>query len=393
MKRFALLDPLRGVAALWVFAFHLQRADSWTPLLGPFIRLFTLGHLGVPMFFVLSGYCITAAGQTAATQTSVWPFLYRRLRRIYPPYWGSIAIVVALPFLIEGLSALKTGHFIWPVSDDNINLRFMKYSLRDWVGVVTLLKIFEPDPTAGSLQHKFTTINAVYWTLAIEVQFYLVVALAVALRSRFFAALVSITAICATTAFIGYMYLTGFFAPYWPMFAAGVAVYWLLERGVTPSTLFGHHDKLAALAAIVALSLAFLVVAVIGVDITTTIFAVGFATVIFALSVFDARFAALSTHRRAIIRLPVQAAIQLGLMSYTIYLLHGRLQFLAHQIVRQVSTTHSILQDCSVVTVTLLLCYPFYVFIERPFTRTRRRVTVDLATPYDRTTNHHRHSA
>jgi peptidoglycan/LPS O-acetylase OafA/YrhL len=103
--RFQLLDPLRGIAALWVFTFHYgfsQQLVSSFPWIQP---IASAGHLGVPMFFVISGYCMMASIRAARRHgESVRSFLRRRSLRIYPPYWFSLLIVAALPFVIEGLS-------------------------------------------------------------------------------------------------------------------------------------------------------------------------------------------------------------------------------------------------------------------------------------------------
>ncbi len=55
------------------------------------------------------------------------------------------------------------------------------------------MQVFYPD--GGGLSGKFTRLNAVYWTLAIEFQFYLVVMLALVLRKRFYLTLLATTAL------------------------------------------------------------------------------------------------------------------------------------------------------------------------------------------------------
>lgn len=58
-KHFTRLDSIRGIAILWVMALHITGAcirykfDEW-----PLARICHLGRLGVPMFFVLSGFLI-----------------------------------------------------------------------------------------------------------------------------------------------------------------------------------------------------------------------------------------------------------------------------------------------------------------------------------------------
>src|SRR5258707_14126470 len=107
--KYLTLDILRGVAALWVFTYHFPfyTAESVNPTL---LKFFHLGHLGVPMFFVISGYCLMASARTVRRRNeTVTSFLFRRMLRIYPPFWCSVLVVVAVPFVVELLSSLRTG--------------------------------------------------------------------------------------------------------------------------------------------------------------------------------------------------------------------------------------------------------------------------------------------
>jgi peptidoglycan/LPS O-acetylase OafA/YrhL len=76
-----MIDGLRGLAALAVVMHHL--------------RVIPVGHYAVMLFFVISGYCIAAA-VTAARRSamSFGSFMWRRLRRIYPPYFFAVAFFV-----------------------------------------------------------------------------------------------------------------------------------------------------------------------------------------------------------------------------------------------------------------------------------------------------------
>ncbi len=53
--KYTLLDPLRGLAALWVFLFHYHYCDTLRQGFPSLCAFFGTGHLGVPMFFVISG--------------------------------------------------------------------------------------------------------------------------------------------------------------------------------------------------------------------------------------------------------------------------------------------------------------------------------------------------
>ena len=358
--KFSLLEPMRGVAALWVFCFHYHFSGSFR---GTFPRLYQLLHMGafgVPMFFVISGYCIAASARTSIRKREPLKlFLYRRVRRIYPPFWCSLALVAAIPFVIEALSSLKTGRYT-PPSSANLNYGYIKYGPFDWLMVGSLAQVFRPVPGADNLQFKFTTINAVYWTLAIEVQFYIATAIALASRQFFFPVILAITAASLPFHFVPSSYRWGIFLPYWPMFAVGIALYWLFERGLKPSSLMGEAAwPLACIfAAVIAISFAVRVVC--GGSIGELWFAIGFGLFLFVAEGFDRHFdeAWVGSRRRAV-RLVSRLLVTLGAMSYSLYLIHGRLQYLVMQPIRQVLPADGIAFDLSVIAVTSFVCFAF----------------------------------
>ena len=68
-------------------------------------------YLGVPIFFVISGYCIAASADSSRRKgDSPWTFLKRRFWRIYPPYWASLVGLIALVAVLDaaGLSRFYT---------------------------------------------------------------------------------------------------------------------------------------------------------------------------------------------------------------------------------------------------------------------------------------------
>lgn len=151
------LDWLRGIAAVAVVEFHINQVrshdGSW------YDRLTSLGWLGVPVFFFVSGYCI----QLTVLRRPNWRgFLLRRLIRIYPPYLASLIIVclvVAWRRLIIGANDVTS----------------LPRTVLDVVCTVTLL--IEPITRVPAM-------NWVYWTLTYELAFYLIVALTI-LANRF----------------------------------------------------------------------------------------------------------------------------------------------------------------------------------------------------------------
>lgn len=370
--RFQSLDVLRGVAALWVFTFHYGFSDQFRQAFGWLTPIFRAGHLGVPMFFAISGYCLMASVRVAWRDgDSVLSFLRRRSLRIYPPYWCSLAVVAALPFVIEAVSSLKTGTYFPPSSEGNINYGFLDYGPLEWLRIATLTQVFAPLAKGApqSLQFKFTTINAVYWTLAIEFQFYLVMAVALAVKSRAIRWLAVVTLVSIPIWYVGTWHVVGIFLPYWPMFAVGIFLYLLVEHGFSCQSLIGTNHRSAAILAVLALVGGFLVATVYGWHAGDTSFALMFGVVLWFAHALDDTYRGQLHGPHAAIRILLGLSKQLGLMSYSLYLLHGRLQFLAAQLCRQVLS--GIIMDIAVIGLTCVMCYVFYRLCERPFVRTR----------------------
>ena len=84
--RYSSLDIWRGVASFLVVIHHLL--SNRPGLISDFFYLF------VQVFFVISGYCLSAALHRATdTGMGFGTFMKRRVRRIAPPYLASVAVV------------------------------------------------------------------------------------------------------------------------------------------------------------------------------------------------------------------------------------------------------------------------------------------------------------
>jgi exopolysaccharide production protein ExoZ len=169
--RYRSLDHWRGAAALWVLLFH--GFNSWLgehpdKLPHALVLLLAHGWLGVPVFFVISGYCIAERlARDFGTGQGAGRFLLDRGMRIFPAYWCALALTVAidlaaLPFDHAALFSAPSAWGALPGSAGELmaNLFF----LERWTG---------HDPRV-----------IVSWTLLYEVCFYAVAGITLGLMNR-----------------------------------------------------------------------------------------------------------------------------------------------------------------------------------------------------------------
>jgi peptidoglycan/LPS O-acetylase OafA/YrhL len=142
---------LRAFASLAVCLFHLFLGNKNLfpqPIL--LKQIFSFGYLGVEIFFMLSGFIICYALPKNYTLPNFKYFITKRIYRIQPPYMLSMALVL----IFNSISYYITG------LPNKI----------DWLNVgMNLIYI----NSFGPGQY----LNVVYWTLGIEFQFYLIIAL------------------------------------------------------------------------------------------------------------------------------------------------------------------------------------------------------------------------
>ena len=103
------MDGIRGLAIGLVLAVHLF--SNPMPWAGAFQnalkQLFSYGALGVEVFFVLSGFLITGIlYDTKAKPHFFKNFYMRRLLRIFPLYYGVLALIALVAFGLPKLATL-----------------------------------------------------------------------------------------------------------------------------------------------------------------------------------------------------------------------------------------------------------------------------------------------
>lgn len=98
MKRYDLLDGLRGVAALMVIFYHIGECFA----LSPQSQVINHGYLAVDFFFVLSGFVLSYAyGNRLAGGMTAWNFIKKRIIRLQPMVVVGVVMGV-ISFLVQG---------------------------------------------------------------------------------------------------------------------------------------------------------------------------------------------------------------------------------------------------------------------------------------------------
>jgi peptidoglycan/LPS O-acetylase OafA/YrhL len=143
------VDGLRACAALWVVLFHI-RAFSGARL-GPLDLLVRSGSTGVSLFLVLSGFCLYLPVVKGGGRLRVGRFFRRRALRLLPAYYVSLVVVL----LVVAFAARPLG--LAPLSGSQLA-----------VETVTHLTM-----THSLFPSTFYTLNGAYWSLALEWQLYL----------------------------------------------------------------------------------------------------------------------------------------------------------------------------------------------------------------------------
>ena len=161
MKRLPALDGIRGVAALFVVINHVflrafpgypvDHAPGWA-------AAFIYGRFAVVVFIVLSGFSLSLAAAADGWQLGdLTRYARRRAWRILPPYWVALAFSLAMTWFVLA----QPG---WPVPNGR-SVIVHALLVQDVVAT--------PSP------------NRAFWSIAIEVQLYLLLPLLVLVARRF----------------------------------------------------------------------------------------------------------------------------------------------------------------------------------------------------------------
>lgn len=207
-----MLDVLRLLAALSVVAFHFtaRHSPGWDgpvpDALAPVGQWAAYGRLGVPLFFVISGFVLLMS----SWDRDVPSFVASRVGRLYPAYWVAAAFSIVLVL------------YVWPA-----NPAFLEREISTSGALLNL--------TMMQGAFGIHDVDGAYWTLWYEARFYLLIVLLMLVgitRRR-------ILAFCALWPIAGALaqeqesrLLSAFLMPdYAPFFAGGMLLYLIHRDG------------------------------------------------------------------------------------------------------------------------------------------------------------------
>lgn len=362
------LDGLRAVAALLVLAFHAWSIVPTYVSHGEDPTRYPLWYAktGVHLFFVLSGFLLFLPyaqwilGLRARPDTLL--FYKRRALRVVPAYWASLLIIVVL---------------IHPAAIQDILIHLVFLTNTNWTSVFS--------------------INGVYWTMAIEVQFYALlplIAWSIAALGRrigvlraIAAVIFMLTVISVLSSYVTHLgsvnllttpivssFLVQYAAmPYWlGVFGCGIVcslIYTYITKVLPP-----HADVRASLplsgniafgAGIVCLVLLSFVPALRTIWMQQLLFGVAYAGVLFGVLLGS-----------PLLRRPFASRVLrfIGLTSYSFYIWHrAALVIVASRLHGSgMAQSHTVILFALGLIIIVPVAYLSYQFLERPFISARQ---------------------
>ncbi len=334
LRPYRAIDGFRGIAALGVVLFHysFDILPSTSP--SPMKPLFQYGVFGVEVFFVLSGFVIPYSMLRGGYNWStLGPFMLKRYLRIAPLAYFSALLMI----LYHAVALWVLGR---PVAAD------------DWPGVnlasIVGNLLFHPEPFGTEWY------NFVFWTLAVEFQFYLVIALLLPLllqRGNDLRNVAILIAVLAASPFFegSFLHFSGYFV-------LGMAVF-LFREGLVSARSFAVL-LIASVASI----------AVINEWIPFTLALLTTAMLLWRPGMGN-RF-----------------TDWLGDMSYGVYLLHMPAGYFCDSLIKRVTHIHEhawgrVVLFCLFLIIAFASAHVLHVIAERPLLKRIKRISIRARVP------------
>ena len=318
-RRLPELDALRGIAAILVLLFHYsyQYPKLFPDQPGLPFR-WQWAENGIWLFFAISGFVICMTLE----RTRAWTdFVWARFSRLYPIYWIAMAFTV-VAVALSGEAALDVS-----ASDKLANLTM----IQGWIGRAS--------------------VDPVYWTLAVELAFYLCMLglFIVGWLERLeivVATWLVLSALQMATGWLPFRIEQLLVLGYFPFFAIGMIFYRFYVGAVTCGRLFVWQIMLALVAGIAGAEATLVAVIII------------------------ATFWLMLAGRLSVLATPV--LLWLGAISYPLYLVH---QNVGYVIIHQLGLGGVAVEFGAVIATAsvLLLAHIFHLYVEDPAQRWLRQ--------------------
>lgn len=189
-----IINNLRGVAAISVCLFHFVYSTVNYVTNQSVLNVFYFGQYGVQLFFVISGIVIPLSLLKSNYSIVKFPkFFYKRIIRIEPPYL--VAVTIAILIMIS--------------RGDSSKLNFTQIALH--IGYLIPFYLY-----------KYAWLNQVFWTLAIEFQYYIILSFLILLilKNKFIGRLL----FYLTLLTMPYFFTDSNFFPFYaPIFLIGIS--------------------------------------------------------------------------------------------------------------------------------------------------------------------------
>lgn len=321
-RKINVITQLRGIAALAVFLFHFVCVS------GDFIKselahtIFYYGKYGVQFFFVISGFVITySMVKGGYTLQKAFTFFKKRIIRVEPPYLVVLLLTVCLLYLKSFLGLAKSSEQIPGIAQILLHVGYLiPFSKYEWLSIV-------------------------FWTLAIEFQFYLIFSVlfvafvhSVWLRSIVIASLIGL-----------YLYVTSgqsFF--YWsPIFMLGILLAFYKIQKIKALELLLYTIVLSAV----------------------IYYKLGFINLLFTVIPFFIIYVNPQFKSRVL--------TFFGEISYSLYLIHTLIAFTIINLSFRfgAGTGGKIVFGFFAIALTIVGSYLLYLFVEKPFKNRALEIT------------------
>lgn len=359
---------LRGLAAAFVLSSHVWY-QIWPAVAPPYgygrhpegmiawlTGLLYYGHFGVVVFIVLSGFCLMlpVLDNGGKLRGGVLRFAGRRARRILPSYYCAMAFSLLLIYFFIGEKSGSQWDISIPVTTGGLVSHLLL--LQDFIDT--------------------TQVNYVFWSIAVEVQLYLMFPLLAAAWMRFGAFKAAASFCAAIYGAIAVLELCDY-QDIPPQFI-GLCAHFVL--GMACATLLRTRNSkwLSVCAQIpwgsLALAMAFPVVVLCGLwgsEVAERRFAI--LDLLCALATVSLLLGAAGAEKTASVRSVLEngVLIRIGIISYSLYLIHAPLLQLVWQYAILPLELSSASQFGALlifgVPASLLAGYLFFLLCERPF--------------------------